>query len=196
MRLDGATLRLAVELSGRRRQAHGMKVGAGTIIDAPSSTKNAQGERAPEMHQARKGQQWYFGMKLHIGVDTKTGLAHSAVVTPANAHDKHPLPGLLHGNEQQVFGDSAYASQQELMRSKAPLAKDCTNQRVRRAARPQVLTDPQPHQVQGEIASRARLRCRQAPVGLRQGALPGLGEDRHAPSWLLAWPTSTWRASA
>jgi transposase, IS5 family len=83
------------------------------------------------MHQTRKGQQWYFGMKLHIGVDSKTGLAHSAVVTAANVHDKHALPTLLHGAEEQLFGDSAYASQQELIRSKAPQAEDCTNQRVR-----------------------------------------------------------------
>jgi transposase, IS5 family len=83
------------------------------------------------MHQTRKGQQWYFGMKLHIGVDSRTGLAHSAVVTAANVHDKHPLPQLLHGNEERVFGDSAYASQQETIHSKAPGARDCTNRRVR-----------------------------------------------------------------
>ena len=63
-------------------------------------------------------------------MDSKTGLAHSAVVTPANVHDKHPLPQLLHGGEQEVFGDSAYASQQELIASKAPKARDRTNQRV------------------------------------------------------------------
>jgi len=96
-------------------QARGMKVGMGTIVDAtiigaPSSTKNADKQRDPEMHQTRKGQQWYFGMKMHIGVDSSTGLAHSAVVTAANVHDKHPLPDLLHGNEQRVYGDSAYAS--------------------------------------------------------------------------------------
>jgi IS5 family transposase len=85
------------------------------------------------MHQTRKGQQWYFGMKLHIGVDSQTGLSHSAVVTPANVHDKHPLPDLLHGNEQRVYGDSAYASQKALISSKAPRAKDFTNQRTRRA---------------------------------------------------------------
>lgn len=66
----------------------------------------------------------HFGMKLHIGVDSKTGLAHSAVVTAANVHDKHPLPTLLHGQEEQLYGDSAYASQQELIRSKAPKAAD------------------------------------------------------------------------
>ena len=104
-----------------------------TIIGAPSSTKNADKARDPEMHQTRKGQQWYFGMKLHIGVDSQTGLSHSAVVTAANVHDKHPLPDLLHGNEQRVYGDSAYASQKALIASKGPRAKDFTNQRTRRA---------------------------------------------------------------
>lgn len=122
---------------GQVLQARGMKVGTGTIVDAtiigaPSSTKNADNKRDPEMHQTRKGQQWYFGMKMHIGVDSRTGLAHSAVVTAANVHDKHPLPNLLHGNEQRVYGDSAYASQKELIASKAPQAKDFTNQRVRK----------------------------------------------------------------
>ena len=122
---------------GEVLQGRGLKVGTGTIVDAtiigaPSSTKNADKKRDPEMRQTRKGQQWYFGMKLHIGVDSQTGLAHSAVVTSANVHDKHPLPDLLHGQEQRVYGDSAYASQKELIASKAPSAKDFTNQRVRK----------------------------------------------------------------
>lgn len=122
---------------GQVLQARGMKVGTGTIVDAtiigaPSSTKNQDRARDPQMHQTRKGQQWYFGMKMHIGVDSRTGLAHSVVVTAANIHDKHPLPDLLHGNEQRVYGDSAYASQKELIGSKAPRAKDFTNQRVRK----------------------------------------------------------------
>ena len=122
---------------GEVLQQSGFKLKTGTIVDAtiigaPSSTKNADNARDPEMHQTRKGQQWYFGMKLHIGVDSQSGLAHSAVVTPANVHDKHPLPDLLHGNERRVYGDSAYASQKELIASKAPMAKDFTNQRVRR----------------------------------------------------------------
>jgi IS5 family transposase len=104
-----------------------------TIIAAPSSTKNADKQRDPEMHQTRKGKQWYFGMKLHIGVDSQSGLAHSAVVTPANVHDKHPLPELLHGQERRVYGDSAYTSQKALIRGKAPKAKDFTNERVRKA---------------------------------------------------------------
>ncbi len=122
---------------GQVLQARGLKVGKGTIVDAtiigaPSSTKNADKARDPEMHQTRKGQQWYFGMKMHIGVDSRTGLAHSAVITAANVHDKHPLPDLLHGDEQRVYGDSAYASQKALIQSKAAQARDFTNQRVRR----------------------------------------------------------------
>jgi IS5 family transposase len=121
---------------GKVLQGRGLKVGTGTIVDAtiigaPSSTKNADKARDPEMHQTKKGQQWHFGMKLHIGVDSQTGLTHSAVVTAANVHDKHPLPDLLHGAEQRVYGDSAYASQKELIASKAPKAKDFTNERVR-----------------------------------------------------------------
>ena len=115
---------------GKELQARGIKLNTGTIVDAtiiaaPSSTKNADKARDPDMHQTRKGQQWYFGMKLHIGVDSQTGLAHTAVV-------KHPLPDLLHGNEQRVYGDSAYASQKALIASKAPKARDFTNQRTRR----------------------------------------------------------------
>jgi len=122
---------------GQELQERGFKVNTGTIVDAtiisaPSSTKNADKARDPEMHQTRKGQQWYFGMKLHIGVDSQSGLAHSAVVTAANVHDKHPLPDLLHGNEKRVYGDSAYASQKGLIRSKAAKAKNFTNQRSRR----------------------------------------------------------------
>ena len=123
---------------GRVLQGSGMTLKTGTIVDAtiisaPSSTKNADKKRDPEMHQTRKGQQWYFGMKLHIGVDSQSGLAHSAVVTPANVHDKHPLPDLLHGQEQRVYGDSAYASQKDLIHSKAPKAHDFTNCRTRKA---------------------------------------------------------------
>ena len=71
-------------------------------------------------------------MKLHIGVDSESGLAHSAMVTSANVHDKHALPKLLHGFERRVYGDSAYHSQTDLIESVAPLAEDCTNERVRK----------------------------------------------------------------
>lgn len=121
----------------RELEARGLKVGTGTIVDAtiigaPSSTKNADKSRDPDMHQTRKGQQWYFGMKLHVGVDSRTGLVHSAAATAANVHDKHLLGDLLHGQEERVYGDSAYSSQKELIREHAPRARDFTNQRVRK----------------------------------------------------------------
>lgn len=79
-----------------------------TIIAAPSSTKNRQGERDPEMHQTKKGNQWYFGMKAHIGVDASSGLVHTLVTTPANIHDVTQAHALLHGEEQTVYGDAGY----------------------------------------------------------------------------------------
>ena len=91
----------------------GLLMRQGTIVDAtimaaPTSTKNASGSRDPEMSSVRKGQEWYFGMKLHIGVDSASGLAHSATVSTASVHDSHLMGDLLHGNETTVYGDSAY----------------------------------------------------------------------------------------
>jgi len=79
-----------------------------TLIAAPSSTKNKEGKRDPEMHQTKKGNQWYFGMKLHIGVDKDSGLIHSVVTTAANVHDLTPAAELLHGDEDVVYGDAGY----------------------------------------------------------------------------------------
>lgn len=79
-----------------------------TIISAPSSTKNKTGQRDPEMHQTKKGNEWRFGMKMHIGVDDTLGLIHSIDTTAANVHDIVPTDKLLHGEEQRVFGDAGY----------------------------------------------------------------------------------------
>jgi IS5 family transposase len=79
-----------------------------TIIAAPSSTKNAEGERDPEMHQTKKGNQWHFGMKAHIGVDADSGLVHTVTTTPANAADVEVVDALLHGKEEVVHADSGY----------------------------------------------------------------------------------------
>ena len=79
-----------------------------TIIAAPSSTKNAEGERDPEMHQTKKGQQWYFGMKAHIGVDVDSGLVHTVTGTAANVADIEEAEYLLHGNETVVYADAGY----------------------------------------------------------------------------------------
>jgi IS5 family transposase len=91
----------------------GMEMRQGTIIDAtliaaPSFTKNKDGERDPEMHQTCKGKQWHFGMKVHIGVDSESGLIHSVETTAANVHDLTPAAELLHGEETVVYADAGY----------------------------------------------------------------------------------------
>ena len=91
----------------------GLLMRAGTIVDAtiiaaPSSTKNASGERDPEMHQTKKGNQWHHGMKAHIGVDAESGLVHSLVSTAANVGDVTQAGSLLHGEEAHAFGDAGY----------------------------------------------------------------------------------------
>ena len=93
----------------------GLLVGKGTIvdasiIDAPSSTKNAGKKRDPQMHQTRKGKKWHFGMKVHIGVDADSGLVHTLRGTSANVADVHLLGELLHGGKESLYADSAYHS--------------------------------------------------------------------------------------
>ena len=99
-------------------QEQGVRLREGTIVDAtiieaPSSTKNRTGQRDSEMHQTKKGNQWHFGMKLHIGVDAKTGLVHSLSATSANVHDVTETHRLLHGGERQVWGDAGYTGVQK-----------------------------------------------------------------------------------
>ncbi len=119
---------------------NGIKVSNGTIVDAtiinaPSSTKNKDGKRDPEMHQTAKGQQWYFGMKAHIAVDSKSKLIHTVLVSGANVADALALPHLLHGGETRVWGDQAYRGQKAVMHAVAPRARDFTNQRYRWGSR-------------------------------------------------------------
>jgi IS5 family transposase len=83
-----------------------------TIIAAPSSTKNVEGERDPEMHQTKKGNQWHFGMKAHIAVDAHSGLVHTVTTTAANESDVEQIADLLHGKEQHVWADSGYRGAQ------------------------------------------------------------------------------------
>ncbi len=99
---------------------------AAPIINAPSCTKNKKKERDPDTRQTRKGNQWYFGMKAHIGADNRTKLIHSVVATSANVHDSKVLPDLLHGEETQVWGDSAYTGQKTVLADCAPHAQDFT----------------------------------------------------------------------
>jgi IS5 family transposase len=131
-------------------EARGIRITTGTIVDAtiihaPSSTKNSSGKRDPEMHQVKKGNQWYFGAKAHIGVDSKAGVptdrsssvgwketvVHSVATSAASVADKHMLPDLLHGAERKVWGDGGYQGQTEVIRAAAPKAQDMTCRRTR-----------------------------------------------------------------
>jgi IS5 family transposase len=119
--------------------SRGIRITTGTIVDAtilhaPSSTKNEKKERDPEMHQTKKGNQWYFGMKAHIGVDSKEGIVHSVCSTAASVSDVHMLPELLHGDEKKVWGDAGYQGQTEAIHAAAPLAQDMTSRRVKTKA--------------------------------------------------------------
>jgi IS5 family transposase len=102
------------------RQFWGVRITTGTIVDAtilqaPTSTKNQEQQRDPEMHQTKKGKQWFFGMKAHVGVDSKTKIIHTAVATPAHVADARVLPDLLRGEETRVWGDQAYRGQTEVI---------------------------------------------------------------------------------
>ena len=139
-------------------EENGMKVARGTIVDAtiinaPSSTKNKDKARDPEMHKTKKGNQWYFGMKAHIGVDSKIKLIHSVAATTANVHDSQVLEDLLHGDETRVYGDSAYAGQKEVLNEHAPDAKDFT-QKKRARNNPLTETD------QSKNTTKSRTRAR------------------------------------
>lgn len=125
--LDAVNLHLA---------AKGIRIETGTIVDAtiihaPSSTKNEKKERDPAMRQTRKGKQWYFGLKAHIGVDAKEGHVHSMATSAANVSDVHLLPDLLHGEERKVWGDGGYQGQSKAIRQAAPKAQDMTCKRTR-----------------------------------------------------------------
>ena len=103
----------------------GLLMRAGTIVDAtiiaaPSSTKNEGKQRDPEMHQTKKGNQWHFGMKAHIGVDAESGLVHSVVGTAANVNDVTQAGALLHGHETTAFGDAGYRGVHKREEAKGP----------------------------------------------------------------------------
>ena len=109
----------------RHLAANGLQVATSTMVDAtiinaPSSTKKREKARDPERHQTRKGNQWYFGMTAHIGVDSRTKLIHAVVATPANVADSRVPPQLLHGRETRVWGDQAYRGQRAVIRQHAP----------------------------------------------------------------------------
>ena len=168
-----------------------------TIIDAPASTKNYAQQRDPEMHQVKKGQQWYFGMKAHIGVDAQTGLVHSVATTAANVADVTQVPALLHGGETRVWGDAGYqgVGQRPEHRGRAMdwqvalrpgqrrrLAPGSAAARMeqRKAALRAKSLPPTP------IGGRASLSVREAPLWLRDGAVSGPGEESE-PALPVVW---------
>jgi IS5 family transposase len=127
---------LMLEAVNVHLEAKGIKIQTGTIVDAtilhaPSSTKNESKQRDPEMHQTKKGNQWYFGLKAHIGVDAKEGHVHSVATSAANVADMHMLPDLLHGEERKVWGDAGYQGQTEAIKQAAPKAQDMTCRRTK-----------------------------------------------------------------
>jgi IS5 family transposase len=114
----------------------GIKIATGTIVDAtiihaPSSTKNEKKERDPAMRQTRKGNQWYFGLKAHIGMDSNESVVHSVCTSAASVADCHMLPHLLHGEERKVWGDAGYQGQTKVIREAAPHAQDMTCRRTK-----------------------------------------------------------------
>lgn len=135
-------------------ESKGLMLKSGTIVDAtiisaPSSTKNAEGRRDPQMHQTRKGKDWYFGMKVHVGT-TKQGLVHSLATGPANESDIGRIDDLLHGQERELYGDQAYWSEDHRQQCKHAGIR----YRVNRQARNSRLTEQQ------RLINRSRSRCR------------------------------------
>jgi IS5 family transposase len=123
-----------------------------TIIAAPPSTKNADGKRDPEMRQTKKGKDWHFGMKAHVGTDRR-GIVHSLTTTAANVHDSTQISKLLHGQEREVFGDQAYWNESHRQSAQALGIRYRVNRRASR--RP--LTEYQ--RALNRLRSRARARC-------------------------------------
>ena len=139
-------------------------------------------ERDPDMHQTKKGKQWYFGMKAHIGVDSKTKVIHAVVATAANVADSTILPDLLHGEETRVWGDQAYKGQTEVIREHAPKALDFTNRRYRFKKR---IDEVQ--RAKNRTKSKVRSRVEHVfgvikrRVRLREGALSRPRQERQSP---------------
>jgi IS5 family transposase len=168
---------------GEYLATRGLKVSRGTIVDAtiisaPSSTKNRTKERDPEMHQAKKDNQWYFGMKAHIGVDSQTKLIHSVAARAANVHDSQVLPDLLHGQETRVWGDAAYSGQRDVIRHHAPKA---TSFIQTKAHRHRPLSEAE--WARNRTKSKVRAKVEhvfigdQADLRLGQSAVPRAGEE-------------------
>jgi len=198
---------LAAINTGRAQQGLMLKTGTivdATIIAAPSSTKNKEGERDPEMHQPKKGNQWHFGMKAHIGVDADSGLVHTVIGTAANVNDATQAAGLLHGKDKHARGDAGYQGvdkRQEMQGSKAKakikwqvasgkwqVASGKWQVAMRPGKRKALDPNRELHKLLEKAAPEGQRACQggapvpgdQAAVWLCQGALPRVGEEHGA----------------
>ena len=160
----------------------GMIVNEGTIVDAtiihaPSSTKNKDRKRDPEMASTKKGNTWYFGMKAHVGADVK-GRVHTVVTTPASVHDSQAMDACLHGKEKTIYGDKAYADQTRKERAEANDVEMAGASQGPPGQASQlrgcfVQQKEQPHTCTG----RTSLWDHQTPVGLPKGQVSRSGEE-------------------
>jgi IS5 family transposase len=174
-------------------EARGLLLKGGTMVDATiihaaPSTKNKAKTRDPEMHQTKKGNQWFFGMKVHVGADVHTGVAHTVSVTPAHAADISQLPNLLREDDRLVIGDAAHVQRH--------LQARCAAGRGRVGHSPESPSEtalggcaetPQSANVVDPQPSRAPVSGDEAAVRLHQDALPGPGQDRRPgvyPHWV------------
>lgn len=174
------TERLFVEVN-RHLADQGITLRSGTlvdatIIDAPSSTKNEARSRDPEMSSTKKGNDWFFGMKAHVGVDAESGIAHSLETTTAKVHDSKVWDDLLHGRETSVWADKGCQrlARGRIFRSRQVLgrhAKGAQGRRTRSHRR-----GHQPHHRHGPCPGRASVPRAQAPVRLSEDPLPGAGQ--------------------
>ena len=129
------------------------------------------------MHQTRKGNQWFFGMKAHIGVDSKHGHVHSVCSTAASVADKHMLPDLLHGEERKVWGDGAYQGQGEAIRKAAPQAQDMTCRSVQYKNFVDQLQRQEPDQGQSASQGGTSVPDSEADLRIRESAIPRAQEE-------------------
>ena len=170
----------------------GMELKVGTTVDstliaASGSTKNQAGKRDPDMSSTKKGNQWHFGMKLHVGVDAETNRIHAAVSTTAKEHDATVLPSLLHGREQFVLGDKAYAGQTEKIRQVAPAALDLTLRKGHRN-RPLTAADEEMNRVKSRVRAMVEhpFRVLKCQFGYRRVRYRGLQRNASHQCTLVA----------
>ena len=173
----------------RHLESQGLRLREGTIVDAsiieaPSSTKNRAGKRDPEMRQTKKGNEWHFGMKVHIGADAETGVVHSVRTTPANVHDVTEAHRLLHGGENRVWGDAGYQGVDKRLENRE---LDVDWQVAMRPGRRRQL-EPGSYEALMEkrkASTRAKVEhpvpVREAALWIRQGALPRVGKEHATP---------------